>query len=81
MNKTTRRTAIIEALGTDGEEYTIYEYTEFIENVTHSEGRSEMAGLKELRTSDGYSVNYVSKGQYKIVQTGMLLRSDSPDAP
>jgi len=81
MNRTTRRTATIKALGTDGEEYTIYEYTEFIETITHGEGRSEMAGMKELKTSDGRSVNYVGKGQYKVVQTGVLLRSDSPDAP
>lgn len=79
--KTSRHTGTFEAVGTDGETYTIFEFTEYTETTTHGGGRSEMPGLKELQTSDGLSVNYVGKGQYKIVQTGMLLRSDSPDAP
>ncbi len=38
-------------------------------------------GLKELRTSDGYSVNRLGKGEYKIVQSGEILCSSSPEAP
>lgn len=38
-------------------------------------------GLKELRTPDGLHVNRLGRGEYQIVQTGVSLRSNSPDAP
>jgi hypothetical protein len=38
-------------------------------------------GKKEYRTSNGFTVKRVSKGEYTIPLSGVTLRSDSPDAP
>ena len=37
-------------------------------------------GLKELWTSDGRRVNRIDKGVYEIVESGVRLTSDDPDA-
>lgn len=79
--KTSRHTGTFDAIGTDGETYTLYEFTDFIDVVNFGAPRSSIPGLKELKTSDGLHVNRIEKGQYKIVQSGILLRSESPDAP
>lgn len=76
-----RNTGKFTAYGDDGQDYTIYIYTNFIDAGTLSNPRDEMEGLKELRTSDGKAVNWLSKGEYKIVVTDVILRSSDPNAP
>ena len=77
----TRHTGTFEAIGSDSETYTVFVYTNYINARTMTDPHAVVEGLKELRTSDGRAVNQVRKGEYKIVQTGLSLRSDSPDAP
>ncbi len=49
---------------------------------THGEPNAPpMPGLMSLRTEDGKAVNRIEKGKYEVVQTGVILRSDEPDAP
>ena len=43
-------------------------------------GPSSIEGLPRLRTSSGLSLNHRGKGRYEIVQTGMILTSDDPQA-
>jgi hypothetical protein len=38
-------------------------------------------GIKKIRTEDGAAVNRVQQGEYQIVMTGEILRSDDPAAP
>ena len=61
--------------------YTIYEDTEFVDASSHSDPKAVLAGLKSLRTSNGVPVNYMKKGEYKIVATGQVLWSREPTAP
>lgn len=74
-------TGTFPAHGADGREYEVYIFTKYILAPTHQDRHGMVEGLKELRTSDGYSVNRLAKGEYKIVQTGAVLRSSSPEAP
>ena len=41
----------------------------------------EVEGMEELKTFEGMAVNRLEKGKYQIVQTGIIVQSDSPDAP
>ena len=76
-----KHTGTFKALGVDGREYSIHIFSDYISVSTHQDRDATIEGLKQLRTSDGYSVNRVGKGEYKIVQTGVILRSFSPEAP
>lgn len=76
-----KHTGTFEAVGSDSETYTVFVFTNYIDVRTMTDPHAVIEGLKELRTSDGLAVNQVRKGEYKVVQTGVALRSDSPDAP
>jgi putative component of toxin-antitoxin plasmid stabilization module len=76
-----RQTGRFTASGDDGRQYTVYIYTDVIDAGTFGDPNAVVEGLKELRTSDGMAVNHRQKGEYQVVQTGVVLRSSSPDAP
>jgi hypothetical protein len=60
--------------------YTIDIFTEYID-VSTLGGEEWLPGMKSLRTDDGYSVNRLQQGEYQVVQTGVLLFSNEPEAP
>jgi hypothetical protein len=64
-----------------GQDYVIEIYVDMINVITHDGPSAPIEGLKSLQTNDGLHVNRVGKGQYVIVQNGLRLHSDSPDAP
>jgi hypothetical protein len=76
-----RKTRRFTADGNDGRQYTIYIYTDLIDAGSFEDPNTVAEGFKELRTSDGMVVNLLQEGVYQIVQTGVVLRSSSPDAP
>jgi hypothetical protein len=76
-----KRTGSFSATGTDGRQYTVYIYIDFIDAGSFENPNAVAKGLKELRTSDGMHVNRRQQGEYEIVQTGVVLRSNSPTAP
>jgi hypothetical protein len=76
-----KHTGTFELMGDDNKDYIVFEFTEFRHAGTHTDPHAVIQGLKELRTSTGLAVNWLGKGKYKIVLTGVVLRSDSPDAP
>lgn len=67
------------ARGDDGNSYDIHVYGHRI-NTSTLAGPSSIEGLPELRTSDGFSVNRLDRGRYTIVQTGVMLESNDPNA-
>jgi hypothetical protein len=73
-------TGKFEALGSDGETYAIMVFSEQIPGGTMQDPQAVVEGMKSLRTSDGLHVNRLEKGKYKVVQTGILLHSESPNA-
>lgn len=81
MSKTIRRTASFTAKDAQGNLYLIDEFTEFIE-VHNSMASGEIPGFKSLkcRGATGH-VNYISKGHYEVVASGIKLTSDDADAP
>jgi hypothetical protein len=80
-NSVKRKTAEFTARGNDGQSYNLLVFTDFIPAATFEDPHGEVQGLRELRTSRGESVNYVSKGHYTIVSSGVELTSDDPTAP
>ena len=76
-----RQTGQFQALGSDGQQYTVIVYTKF-ETARPFGGRvTEVAKGHFLRTSAGKEVRSVSKGHYNIATTGVTLTSDDPNAP
>ncbi len=78
---TIKQTGKFTASGSDGRAYTVYIYTNYIDTGNFIDPNAFVEGLKELRTSDGLAVNRHKKGEYEIVQTGVLLKSNSVEAP
>jgi hypothetical protein len=74
------RTSSFTAKGSDGKSYIVDVVTNYIDagNLTP---QTVIEGKKEYRTSNGFTVKRVSKGEYTIPLSGVTLRSDSPDAP
>jgi hypothetical protein len=81
--KLTKRRMIGQFIATDenGRRYTILIFTNVIKAGTLENPSMEEEGMKELTTFEGMAVNRLEKGKYQIVQTGIIVRSDSPDAP
>ena len=76
-----RRTGTFTARGDDGREYTVYIRRTPSKNVGSRDDLGAMLeGINSYELSDGSPVNRRDKGVYEIVSTGVILRSDSPDA-
>jgi hypothetical protein len=73
-----RRTGTFTALGNDHQVYTIYELTHFQETRSYNNPlTTEIPGSRGFLTSDGEPVDRKEKGVYQIVNTGVILRSDT----
>lgn len=57
-----------------GQKHLVYEYTNILDASSFENPNATMPGLKELRTSDGKAVNFVSEGVYKIVVLDVIAR-------
>jgi len=69
------------AVGIDGRSYTVRVCHNFTSSGPLNDPVPEAADFRTLCTSDGRYLNYIEKGQYQIVVTGVVLHSDDPDAP
>ena len=58
----------------EGKTFMIYEFTEFLDAGNFEEPNAKVEGLKSFNTADGKHVNFISEGEYKIVETGVILR-------
>lgn len=76
-----KHTATFQAQSNNGHEYTIFEFTNLVDAGTMGDPNAVIPGLKRFCTADGDSVNRTDKGKYMIVDSGMELFSDDPDAP
>ena len=65
----------------NGRRYTILIFTNVVKAGTLENPSMEEEGETELRTFEGMAVNRLEKGKYQIAQTGMIIQSDSPNAP
>ena len=73
-----RCTGSYAAEGNDGRSYSVEAWVNF---TSPDDPTPEVAGFRTLCTSDGQNLNYIQKGRYQIVATGVVLQSDDPDAP
>jgi hypothetical protein len=80
MNQT-RLTGSFLADGNDGRHYRVQIWTEFIEAPASEGATVEVPGNRTLRTSQGFDVKWLAKGEYQISQTGVKLHSKDPKAP
>ncbi len=69
------------AEGDDGLRHTIHVYTKAADAGTRGDPTATAGRVGKLRTSDGLRVTRLEKGVYRIDDTGVTLRSTSPDAP
>jgi hypothetical protein len=76
-----RLTGSFQAIGSDGQTYTVEVWTDFIDTGTLDDPHSETPGMQSLRTSAGEHLNYLGKGEYKMVGRDIILRSTDPNAP
>jgi len=58
----------------DGKTIMIYEFTEFLDARGFKNLNERVEGLKSFQTADGKYVNFIGEGEYKIVETGVILR-------
>ena len=65
----------------NGRRYTILIFTNLVKAGTVENPSMEVEGMKELKTFEGMAVNRLEKGKYQIVKTGIIVQSDSADAP
>ena len=79
----TKRRMIGQFIATDenGRRYTISIFTNLVKAGTLENPSMEVEGMEELKTFEGMAVNRLEKGKYQIAQTGIIVQSDSPDAP
>jgi hypothetical protein len=57
-------------------------FTEYIDvPATRKSGPQMKEGPTTIRTTEGKHVDRLELGEYKVVETGVRLTSDDPDAP
>jgi hypothetical protein len=69
------------AVGDDGRCYVVEVWAAFAAPGSFPDAGVELPLQRTLQTSDGDRLKYLGKGKYQLVKTGVLLRSDDPDAP
>jgi hypothetical protein len=65
----------------NGRRYTILIFTNVVKAGTLENPSMEVEEMEELKTFEGMAVNRLEKGKYQIAQTGIIIQSDSPNAP
>ena len=78
--RTRRISGTFQARGDDGREYTVLIVTEYLREGTYDDPHGVVEGSKGLRTAEGAEVKRLRKGEYQLVDSGGILRSDAPDA-
>ena len=77
-----KRIGSFKAIGDDGRQYTVFIYTDIVDAGTFKQPNAVAeAGANELRTAGGKIVRYIQKGEYEILETELVLRSITPEAP
>lgn len=76
-----KRIMTFEAIGETGQKYILEVYQEYIDARSSSGPNAFIPGMKEIVTGEGHKVNRIGKGEYKIVQTGEILKSSDVNAP
>lgn len=75
-----KKTGSFPAKGSDGRDYTINVFADIVSGATRGQPNATADGMLELKTSEGDRVNPLGSGNYQVLQTGVILHSDSPDA-
>ncbi len=76
-----RKTGQFIAEDEKGRRYTILILTNVVKAGTVENPGERVEETTELKTFEGMPVSRLEKGKYQIIQTGTVVRSDSPDAP
>ena len=76
-----RRTGSFWAVDDDRKRHFVIIYTQYTDATSPGSNGHDVSGVLEYVTSNGLRVNRLEKGKYQMLQSGTILRSDSPDAP
>ena len=76
-------TKTFNAISDDGQKFTIYEFTKYLNAGSFENPNKTIEGTKELRTSDNEAVNRLEKGKYEILNPfgNIKVTSNDPNAP
>jgi hypothetical protein len=74
MYKRIEKTDEFKAVSDEGNEYLIAEYQGIINMGSMKNPNAEAKGLKWLKTSNGFAVNYIDADTFKIVETDEIVR-------
>ena len=79
--KETRHTGSFTAVDEDNIKWTLHILTDFVDAGTFADPHKQLKGFREIRTDDGGAVTRLAKGEYQVIDTGKILRSEDPLAP
>lgn len=78
MRKLIKRVA---ATGDDGRPYEVLAFRRYTYAADFdSDGDNRLPGPFEFETANGERLTVMSQGVYKVVQTGVMLTADEPEA-
>lgn len=74
MKTQIRKTGGFVARGSDGKNYVVIEFTEFVDGTTISDTQTQwVPGIKIMKLENGDHVNPVDSGGFEVVRTGVRL--------
>jgi len=76
-----KMTGSFNAIDKNAHQYKVDIYTDYMNGGNSQDPSMLIPGIKELRTDDGMHVKRRKQGVYEIIETGVMIYSDSPDAP
>ena len=78
---TRRISGTFQARSDDGREHTVLIITDYLHHQgPYDDPDAVVEGARRLRTTEGAEVQRIRRGEYQVVDTGEVLRSDAPDA-
>lgn len=76
-----REVGRFQAVGDDGRKYTVVIHADILDAATAEDPNAVEEGIRSLRTVQGQAVNRLEKGKYRILLSGVTLKSDDANAP
>jgi len=72
--KKTKETGNFLAETDSGKQYRIFQFQEYIDASSAGHPNDTISGLKFMRTSEGFHVNFIDSVTFKIVETNEIVR-------
>jgi hypothetical protein len=81
MRRETNQIGTFVAREPSGKEHTLLVFAEFRYQTDLSGKESVTRGPLDIKTEEGFNVDPLGNGDYHVIQSGLMLHSDDPNAP